>query len=96
MKVYVAPKAAVLSMNVKENIASSSQVTFNGTYYWNAGTGKVQASDFVYTGSNYVMDMVNWLIDSLTTHNDQYVRDQRALLEGCLVARPDADKRSLI
>lgn len=91
MKVYVAPKAAVLSMNVKENIASSSQVTFNGTYYWNAGTGKVQASDFVYTGSNYVMDMVNWLIDCLTTHNDQYVRDQRALLEGCLVARPDAD-----
>lgn len=91
MKVYVAPKAAVLSMNVKENIASSSQVTFNGTYYWNAGTGKVQASDFVYTGSNYVMDMVNWLIDSLATHNDQYVRDQRALLEGCLVARPDAD-----
>ena len=91
MKVYVAPKAAVLSMNVKENIASSSQVTFNGTYYWNASTGKVQASDFVYTGSNYVMDMVNWLIDSLTTHNDQYVRDQRALLEGCLVARPDAD-----
>lgn len=91
MKVYVAPKAAVLSMNVKENIASSSQVTFNGTYYWNAGTGKVQASDFVYTGSNYVMDMVNWLIDSLITHNDQYVRDQRALLEGCLVARPDAD-----
>lgn len=91
MKVYVAPKAAVLSMNVKENIASSSQVTFNGTYYWNAGTGKVQASDFVYTGSSYVMDMMNWLIDSLTTHNDQYVRDQRALLEGCLVARPDAD-----
>ncbi len=91
MKVYAAPKAAVLSMNVKENIASSSQVTFNGTYYWNAGTGKVQASDFVYTGSSYVMDMVNWLIDSLTTHNDQYVRDQRALLEGCLVARPDAD-----
>ena len=91
MKVYVAPKAAVLSMNVKENIASSSQVTFNGTYYWNAGTGKVQASDFVYTGRNYVMDMVNWLIDSLTTHNDQDVRDQRALLEGCLVARPDAD-----
>lgn len=91
MKVYVAPKAAVLSMNVKENIASSSQVTFNGTYYWNAGTGKVQASDFVYTGSSYVMDMVNWLIGSLTTHNDQYVRDQRALLEGCLVARPDAD-----
>ena len=91
MKVYVAPKAAVLSMNVKENIASSSQVTFNGTNYWNAGTGKVQASDFVYTGSSYVMDMVNWLIDSLTTHNDQYVRDQRALLEGCLVARPDAD-----
>lgn len=91
MKVYVAPKAAVLSMNVKENIASSSQVTFNGTYYWNAGTGKVQASDFVYTGSNYVMDMVNWLIDSLITHNDQYVRDQRALLEGCLVARPDAN-----
>lgn len=90
MKVYVAPKAAVLSMNVKENIASSSQVTFNGTYYWNAGTGKVQASDFVYTGSNYVMDMVNWLIDSLATHNDQYVRDQRALLEGCLVAKPDA------
>lgn len=91
MKVYVAPKAAVLSMNVKENIASSSQVTFNGTYYWNAGTGKVQASDFVYTGSSYVMDMVNWLIDSLTTHNEQYVRDQRALLEGCLVARPDAN-----
>lgn len=91
MKVYVAPKAAVLSMNVKENIASSSQVTFNGTYYWNAGTGKVQASDFVYTGSSYVMDMVNWLIDSLATHNDQYVRDQRALLEGCLVARSDAD-----
>lgn len=91
MKVYVAPKASVLSMNVKENIASSSQVTFNGTYYWNAGTGKVQASDFVYTGSSYVMDMVNWLIDSLTTHNDQYVRDQRALLEGCLVARPDAN-----
>lgn len=91
MKAYVAPKAAVLSMNVKENIASSSQVTFNGTYYWNAGTGKVQASDFVYTGSSYVMDMVNWLIGSLTTHNDQYVRDQRALLEGCLVARPDAD-----
>lgn len=91
MKVYVAPKAAVLSMNVKENIASSSQVTFNGTYYWDAGTGKVQASDFVYTGSSYVMDMVNWLIDSLTTHNDQYVRDQRALLEGCLVARPDAN-----
>lgn len=91
MKVYVAPKAAVLSMNVKENIASSSQVTFNGTYYWNAGTGKVQASDFVYTGSSYVMDMVNWLIDSLTTHNDQYVRDQRALLDGCLVARPDAN-----
>lgn len=91
MKVYVAPKAAVLSMNVKENIASSSQVSFNGTYYWNAGTGKVQASDFVYTGSSYVMDMVNWLIDSLTTHNDQYVRDQRALLEGCLVARPDAN-----
>ena len=91
MKVYVAPKAAVLSMNVKENIASSSQVTFNGTYYWNAGTGKVQASDFVYTGSSYVMDMVNWLIDSLTTHNDQYVRDQRALFEGCLVARPDAN-----
>lgn len=91
MKVYVAPKAAVLSMNVKENIASSSQVTFNDTYYWNAGTGKVQASDFVYTGSSYVMDMVNWLIDSLTTHNDQYVKDQRALLEGCLVARPDAD-----
>lgn len=91
MKVYVAPKAAVLSMNVKENIASSSQVTFNGTYYWNAGTGKVQASDFVYTGSNYVMDMVNWLIDSLATHNDQYVRDQRALLEGCLVARSDAN-----
>ena len=91
MKVYVAPKAAVLSMNVKENIASSSQVTFNGTYYWNAGSGKVQASDFVYTGSSYVMDMVNWLIDSLTTHNDQYVRDQRALLEGCLVARPDAN-----
>ena len=90
MKVYVAPKAAVLSMNVKENIASSSQVTFNGTYYWNAGTGKVQASDFVYTGSSYVMDMLNWLIDSLTTHNDQYVRDQRALLEGCLVAKPDA------
>lgn len=90
MKVYVAPKAAVLPMNVKENIASSSQVTFNGTYYWNAGTGKVQASDFVYTGSNYVMDMVNWLIDSLTTHNDQYVKDQRALLEGCLVAKPDA------
>lgn len=90
MKVYVAPKAAVLSMNVKENIASSSQVTFNGTYYWNAGTGKVQASDFVYTGSSYVMDMVNWLIDSLITHNDQYVRDQRALLEGCLVARSDA------
>ena len=90
MKVYVAPKAAVLSMNVKENIASSSQVTFNGTYYWNAGTGKVQASDFVYTGSSYVMDMVNWLIDSLTTHNAQYVRDQRALLEGCLVARSDA------
>lgn len=90
MKVYVAPKAAVLSMNVKENIASSSQVTFNGTYYWNAGTGKVQASDFVYTGSNYVMDMVNWLIDSLTTHDDQYVKDQRALLEGCLVAKPDA------
>lgn len=90
MKVYVAPKAAVLSMNVKENIASSSQVTFNGTYYWNADTGKVQASDFVYTGSNYVMDMLNWLIDSLTTHNDQYVRDQRALLEGCLVAKPDA------
>lgn len=96
MKVYVAPKAAVLSMNVKENIASSSQVTFNGTYYWNAGTGKVQASDFVYTGSNYVMDMVNWLIDSLTTHNDQYVRDQRALLEGCLVARPERTKRNLI
>lgn len=91
MKVYVAPKAAVLSMNVKENIASSSQVTFNGTYYWNAGTGKVQASDFVYTGSSYVMDMVNWLIDSLATHNDQYVRDQRALLEGCLVERPDAN-----
>lgn len=91
MEVYVAPKAAVLSMNVKENIASSSQVTFNGTYYWNAGTGKVQASDFVYTGSSYVMDMVNWLIDSLTTHNDQYVRDQRALLEGCLVAKPDAN-----
>lgn len=91
MKVYVAPKAAVLSMNVKENIASSSQVTFNGTYYWNAGTGKVQASDFVYTGSSYVMDMVNWLIDSLATHNDQYVRDQRALLEGCLVAKPDAN-----
>ena len=91
MKVYVAPKAAVLSMNVKEDIASSSQVTFNGTYYWNAGTGKVQASDFVYTGSSYVMDMVDWLIDSLTTHNDQYVRDQRALLEGCLVARPDAN-----
>lgn len=91
MKVYVAPKAAVLSMNVKENIASSSQVTFNGTYYWNAGTGKVQASDFVYTGSSYLMDMVNWLFDSLTTHNDQYVRDQRALLEGCLVARPDAN-----
>lgn len=91
MKVYVAPKAAVLSMNVKENIASSSQVTFNGTYYWNAGTGKVQASDFVYTGSNYVMDMVNWLIDSLTTHNDQYVKDQRALLEGCLVKHPEND-----
>lgn len=91
MKVYVAPKAAVLSMNVKENIASSSQVTFNGTYYWNAGTGKVQTSDFVYTGSSYVMDMMNWLVDSLTTHNDQYVRDQRALLEGCVVLRPDAD-----
>ena len=91
MKVYVAPKAAVLSMNVMENIASSSQVTFNGTYYWNAGTGKVQASDFVYTGSNYVMDMVNWLIDSLTTHNDQYVKDQRALLEGCLVKQPEND-----
>ena len=91
MKVYVAPKAAVLSMNVKENIASSSQGSFNGTYYWNAGTGKGQAADFVYTGSSYVMDMVNWLIDSLTTHNDQYVRDQRALLEGCLVARSDAD-----
>lgn len=91
MKVYVAPKAAVLSMNVKENIASSSQVTFNGTYYWNAGTGMVQASDFVYTGSNYVMDMVNWLIDSLTTHNDQYVKDQRALLEGCLVKQPEND-----
>lgn len=91
MKVYVAPKAAVLSMNVKENIASSSQVTFNGTYYWNAGTGKVQASDFVYTGSNYVMDMVNWLIDSLATHNDQYVKDQRALLEGCLVKQPEND-----
>ena len=91
MKVYVAPKAAVLSMNVKENIASSSQVTFNGTYYWNAGTGKVQASDFVYTGSNYVMDMVNWLIDSLTTHNDQYVMDQRALLAGCLVKQPEND-----
>ena len=91
MKVYVAPKAAVLSMNVKENIASSSHVTFKGTYYWNAGTGKVQASDFLYTGSSYVMDMVNWLIDSLTTHKHQYVRDQRALLEGCLVARPDAN-----
>ena len=91
MKVYVAPKAAVLSMNVKENIASSSQVTFNGTYYWNAGTGKVQASDFLYTGANYVMDMVHWLIDSLTTHNDQYVKDQRALLEGCLVKQPEND-----
>ena len=91
MKIYVAPKAAVLSMNVKENIASSSQVTFNGTYYWNAGTGKVQASDFVYTGSNYVMDMVNWLVASLTTHNDQYVKDQRALLEGCLVKQPEND-----
>ena len=85
MKIYVAPKAAVLSMNVKENIAASSEVTFNGTYYWNAGTGKVQASDFIYTGSSYVMDMVNWLIDSLTSHGDQYVLDQRALLEGCLV-----------
>lgn len=92
MKIYVAPKAAVLSMNVKENIAASSEVTFNGTYYWNAGTGKVQASDFIYTGSSYVMDMVNWLIDSLTTHNDQYVLDQRALLEGCLVKKPQPDK----
>ena len=52
---------------------------------------RFRLSDFVYTGSSYVMDMVNWLIDSLTTHNDQYVRDQRALLEGCLVARSDAD-----
>lgn len=88
MKIYVAPKAAVLSMNVKENIAASSEITFNGTYLYNAGTGKVQTSDFVYTGSTYVMDMVNWLVESLTTHNDQYVRDQRKLLEGCLVNPP--------
>lgn len=89
MKVYVAPKAAVLSMNVKENIASSSQVTFNGTYYWNAGTGRVQASDFVYTGSSYVQDMVDWLLSFVGPDGDRYAKEQGLLIKSCLVKKPD-------
>lgn len=91
MKIYVAPKAAVLSMNVKENIAVSSEVTFNGTFFYNAGSGKVMTTDFVYTGSNYVMDLANWLLDRAFDHGKQYADNQRALLEGCLV-NPPKDK----
>ena len=89
MKIYVAPKAAVLSMNMKENIAVSSEVTFNGTYFYNAGTGKVQTSDFIYTGDTYVGDLMNWLGDVFDAHGEQYWRDQRALLNDCLVPKPD-------
>ncbi len=90
MKVYVAPQAAVLSMNVKENIAASSAVTYNGTYKYNVGTGKVQASDFIYTGDSYVGDLFSWLSDVFDAHGEQYWRDQNRLLEGCLVPKPDA------
>lgn len=90
MKIYVAPKAAVLSMNVKENIASSSQVTFNGTYYWNASDGKVQTSDFVYSGDSYVGDLMRWLKDVMTSHGEDYWDAQNDLLEGCLVPQANA------
>lgn len=90
MKIYVAPKAAVLSMNVKENIAASAEITFNGTYFYNAGTGKVQNSDFVYTGDTYVGDLTRWLRDALLRHGQKYWGDQNDLLDLCLVPKPDA------
>lgn len=90
MKIYVAPKAAVLSMNVKENIAASSEVTFNGTYFYNAGTGRVMTSDFVYTGDTYVGDLMNWLRKVFKLHGEQYWSDQNDLLDRCLVSKPDA------
>lgn len=90
MKIYVAPKAAVLSMNVKENIASSSRITFNGTYYWNAGSGKVQTSDFLYTDYTGISSVINWLLDPTRTR--EYAAVQGELLEGCEVnPRPDAN-----
>lgn len=88
MKIYVAPKAAVLSMNVKENIAASSEVTFNGTYFYNAGTKKVQHSDFVYLGTSYVGDLTRWLRDILLEHGMDYWMEQNDLLFGCLVDPP--------
>lgn len=92
MKVYVAPKAAVLSMNVKENIAVSSEVTFNGTYFYNAGTGRVQTSDFVYSGVNYVGDLTNWLMKIMVEHGPDEVLRQNGLLNGCLVNPPSDAK----
>lgn len=78
MKAYVAPKSVVLSMNINENIAASARVTFNGSYYLNGD--KVENSEFVYTGSSYVQDLVDW-ITSLTTTQAA----QKAELENCLV-----------
>ena len=81
MKVYVAPKAAVLSMNVSENIASSARVTFNGTYYYNVNDGKLMESEFVYTGDTYVADLLTWIIGRADAEA------QKEALDGCLVPR---------
>lgn len=90
MKIYVAPKVAVLSMNVKENIAASSSdslVTVNGNFRYNPHTGMIHESDYLYAGTpNYFGELLRWLLDPRVpgTEKDAVV--------GCLVNPPSDAK----
>ncbi len=88
MKVYVAPKAAVLSMNVNENIAASAIVTTTGAYYYeNIGEGKarLQATDFVFDLNAGFVDKT--LSDWAYYHTKTYEEAWSWLETGCGVRR---------
>lgn len=86
MKIYVAPKAAVLSMNVKENIAASSSdslVTVNGYFRYNPHTGRIHESDYLYTGApNYFVELFLWSMDPRVP-----TAEKEAVL-GCAITTP--------
>ena len=89
MKVYVAPKAAVLSMNVNENIAASAILPVGARYYYvvKDGRGKVQTSDFEFalpTEGSVTIPMVE-LLDWITSLTNGYQHAQKDLLAGCMV-----------